>query len=44
LTSIILPTFEAPGWTMKVVIAAVAIGFPIAIVLAWAFEITPEGS
>jgi TolB-like protein/Tfp pilus assembly protein PilF len=41
--SIILPTFEAPGWTMKVLIAALAIGFPIAVVLAWAFEITPEG-
>ena len=41
--SIVLPTFEAPAWTMKVLIAALAIGFPIAVVLAWAFEITPEG-
>src|SRR5256885_13219065 len=41
--SIILPTFEAPGWTMKVLIVALAIGFPIAVVLAWAFEITPKG-
>jgi TolB-like protein len=41
--SIVLPTFEAPGWTMKVLIAALAIGFPIAVVLAWAFEITAEG-
>src|SRR5437764_4774790 len=41
--SIILPSFEAPAWTMKVLIAALAIGFPIAVVLAWAFEITPEG-
>jgi tetratricopeptide (TPR) repeat protein len=41
--SIILPAFEAPGWTMKVLIAALAIGFPIAVVFAWAFEITPEG-
>lgn len=41
--SIILPTFEAPAWTMKVLIAALAIGFPIAVLLAWAFEITPEG-
>jgi TolB-like protein/Flp pilus assembly protein TadD len=41
--SIILPTFEAPAWTMKVLIAILAIGFPIAVVLAWAFEITPEG-
>jgi TolB-like protein/Tfp pilus assembly protein PilF len=41
--SIILPTFEAPAWTMKVLIALLAIGLPIAIVLAWAFEVTPEG-
>jgi len=41
--SIILPSFEAPAWTMKVLIAALALGFPIAVVLAWAFEITPDG-
>ncbi|HZE12805.1 MAG TPA: hypothetical protein VE086_03530, partial [Chthoniobacterales bacterium] len=41
--SIILPTFEAPTWTMKVLVAALAIGFPIAVVFAWAFEITPQG-
>jgi TolB-like protein/Tfp pilus assembly protein PilF len=41
--SIILPSFEAPAWSMKVLISALAIGFPIAVVLAWAFEITPEG-
>ena len=41
--SIILPTFEAPAWTMKVLMAALLIGFPLAIVLSWAFEITPEG-
>src|SRR3954469_11353303 len=41
--SIILPSFEAPAWTMKVLITALSIGFPLAVVLAWAFEITPEG-
>ena len=41
--SIILPTFEAPAWTMKVLVAALVIGFPLAVVLSWAFEITPEG-
>ena len=41
--SIVLPTFEAPAWTMKVLLVALVIGFPIAVVLAWAFEITPEG-
>ena len=41
--SIMFPTFEAPGWVMKVFVAAIAAGFPIALVLAWAFELTPEG-
>jgi TolB-like protein/Flp pilus assembly protein TadD len=41
--SILFPTFEAPGWVMKVFVAAIAAGFPIALVLAWAFELTPEG-
>src|SRR3954468_14391273 len=41
--SIIFPTYEAPAWAMKALIAAVAVGFPIALILAWAFELTPEG-
>src|SRR2546423_3907368 len=41
--SIILPTFEAPSWVIKVLMAALTLGFPLAIILAWAFEITPEG-
>ena len=41
--SILFPTFEAPGWVMKVFITVVAAGFPLALVMAWAFEMTPEG-
>jgi TolB-like protein/Flp pilus assembly protein TadD len=41
--SILFPTFEAPSWVMKVFVAAVVLGFPIAVILAWAFELTPEG-
>jgi TolB-like protein/cytochrome c-type biogenesis protein CcmH/NrfG len=41
--SIVFPTFEAPGWVMKVFVAIVVAGFPIALILAWAFELTPEG-
>jgi TolB-like protein len=41
--SILFPTFEAPPWTMKVFAAVIALGFPIALILAWAFELTPEG-
>src|ERR1043166_362916 len=41
--SILFPTFEAPPWVMKVFVTAVILGFPIALILAWAFELTPEG-
>jgi TolB-like protein len=37
------PVLEIPNWATKLVIAVVALGFPIALVLAWAFELTPEG-
>src|SRR2546428_7997665 len=41
--SILFPTFEAPAWVMKVFVTAVILGFPVALIFAWAFEITPEG-
>jgi TolB-like protein/Tfp pilus assembly protein PilF len=41
--SIFLPAFNAPQWAMQVVILILVIGFPIALVLSWAFEITSEG-
>src|SRR5919201_841852 len=41
--SILFPTFEAPPWVMKVFVAVILLGFPIALVFSWAFEITPEG-
>ena len=41
--SILFPTFEAPAWVMKIFVTAIALGFPVALVLAWAFELTPEG-
>jgi adenylate cyclase len=41
--SILFPTFDAPPWVMKVFVAVIVLGFPIALVFSWAFEITPEG-
>src|SRR6266513_35543 len=41
--SIVLPTFEAPPWILKVVIFVLIIGFPVALIFSWAFELTPEG-
>jgi TolB-like protein len=41
--SILFPTFEAPSWVMKVFVAVVLLGFPLALLFARAFELTPEG-
>jgi serine/threonine-protein kinase len=41
--SILFPTFDAPPWVMKVLVVVIVIGFPLALILSWAFEITPEG-
>jgi adenylate cyclase len=43
ISSTVLPTFHAPEWVVQTLIVLVAIGFPIALVLAWAFELTPGG-
>jgi TolB-like protein/Flp pilus assembly protein TadD len=40
---ILLPNLGVPGWVMRFVIVVVLLGFPIALVLAWALEVTPEG-
>jgi TolB-like protein/cytochrome c-type biogenesis protein CcmH/NrfG len=39
----IFPFLEIPSWVVRLVIVLIAIGFPIALVIAWAFEATPEG-
>ena len=41
--SIALPAFDAPPWVMRVVILLFALGFPLALVLTWALEVTPDG-
>src|SRR5437868_14334887 len=41
--SIFLPAFDAPPWVMKIFIIVIIFGFPVALILSWAFEITPEG-
>jgi len=39
----VFPFLEIPNWIVRMVIVLVAAGFPIALVIAWAFELTPEG-
>jgi TolB-like protein/Tfp pilus assembly protein PilF len=41
--SAILPAWELPNWTFRLVVVLLLIGFPIALILAWAFDVTPEG-
>ena len=41
--SIILPTIEAPSYVMKLLLVVLIIGFPLWIVFAWVYEITPDG-
>jgi TolB-like protein/Tfp pilus assembly protein PilF len=39
----VFPFLEIPTWVVRLIIALVAIGFPVALIIAWAFELTPEG-
>ncbi|MFZ3377671.1 MAG: tetratricopeptide repeat protein [Chthoniobacterales bacterium] len=39
----VFPFFEIPNWGIRLVVLFIVIGFPIALVIAWAFEATPEG-
>jgi TolB-like protein len=40
---LVLENIQAPDWVIKVFMLALAVGFPLAIFFAWAFEMTPEG-
>jgi len=37
------PVLEIPRWCVRLVIVLLALGFPVAMILAWAYELTPEG-
>ncbi len=39
----VFPVFDAPGWIVRLIVVLIIIGFPFALIFAWAFEITPEG-
>src|SRR5213075_2968932 len=43
VASQIFPFFEIPNWAVRLVVLLLVIGFPIALIIAWAFEVTPEG-
>jgi TolB-like protein/Tfp pilus assembly protein PilF len=39
----VFPVFDVPNWIIRLIVLLIIIGFPIALILAWAFELTPEG-
>jgi TolB-like protein len=39
----VFPFFEIPNWVVRLVVLVIVLGFPIALIIAWAFEITPQG-
>lgn len=43
VVDLVLDNIHAPDWVMQVFMLALAIGFPLAVFFAWAFELTPEG-
>jgi len=43
IASVVVPALLLPDWTMRILVFFVIIGFPLALVFAWAFELTPEG-
>src|SRR5438876_63780 len=43
LASATFPAWELPDWALRLVIVLLLVGFPIALILAWAFDVTPQG-
>jgi len=43
IVDLVLENINAPDWVMQVFMLGLAVGFPIAIIVAWAFEVTPDG-
>src|SRR5438874_5248530 len=39
----VFPFFEIPNWAVRLVVLLIVVGYPIALVIAWAVELTPEG-
>ena len=43
VASVFLPALRLPEWTLTFLVFLVVVGFPLALIFAWAFELTPEG-
>src|SRR5437899_9611240 len=43
IASSAFPAWELPNWALRLVIVFLLIGFPVALILAWAYDVTPQG-
>src|SRR4029079_2318902 len=43
ISSAVFPAWELPNWAFRLVVVLLLIGFPIALILAWAYDVTPQG-
>jgi TolB-like protein/tetratricopeptide (TPR) repeat protein len=43
VATVVFPVFDIPMWASRLVVILLAIGFPVALLMAWAFDLTPEG-
>ena len=43
VASVVLPALHLPDWALTLLVVFVVAGFPLALIVAWAFELTPEG-
>jgi TolB-like protein/Flp pilus assembly protein TadD len=43
ISSAVFPAWELPGWAFRLVVVLLLVGFPIALILAWAYDVTPQG-
>jgi len=39
----VFPVFDVPNWTIRLLVLLIVLGLPVALVLAWMFELTPQG-
>ena len=43
VTDVVINNIGAPGWVFQVILLVLGIGFPVVLIFAWAFELTPDG-
>lgn len=43
ISSAVFPAWDLPNWAFRLIVVLLLIGFPIALILAWAYDVTPQG-